>query len=98
MYDFPSAVSITDNKQSPDRSIHINALAILRTLSENKRKNDEKGCTESVETVPKSKMMPNDMKKRIADGLKFVGRAMPAGLVIPFVDFVHRQRADGEPA
>ena len=39
-------------------------------------------------TVPKSKMMLNGLKKRIADGLKLVGRAMPAGLVKPFVDFV----------
>jgi FkbM family methyltransferase len=41
-----------------------------------------------MDSVQKSKMMPNDLKKRIADGLKLVGKAMPAGLVKPFVDFV----------
>ena len=37
-------------------------------------------------------MMLDAMKKRIADVLKFVGRAMPAGLVKPFVDFIPKFR------
>jgi FkbM family methyltransferase len=37
-------------------------------------------------------MLLNEIKKRVAEGLKLVGRVMPAGLVKPFVDFVPKFR------